>query len=151
MKQKMLLSVLALVALSMVGTAVYAKTFTVKELNSGPDGTFVFDPNFLHLQPGDSVHFVASDAGHDSMSYFVPPGAKNWKSEVSTDITVTFSKDGVYLYECSPHHMFGMLGVIEVGKATHADKEAAEKAAKGMEAQQIMNKGRLEKLMSDIK
>ena len=149
MHKKLALGAIALgVACLLAGTA-YAKTFTVKELNSGPGGAFVFDPDFLHIQPGDSVHFVAADAGHDSMSYLVPAGAKSWQSEISKEITVKFTKDGVYLYECSPHHMFGMLGVIVVGKAVN--KAAAEKAAADMEGQQIMNKGRLEKLMTEIK
>lgn len=138
-----------LLAASLIAVNAHAKDYTVKELNSGADGTFVFEPDFLHLQPGDSVHFVAADAGHDSQSYLVPKGAAGWKSEVSQGITVKFTHPGVYLYECNPHHLFGMLGVIEVGKATN--KEEAEKAAAAMEAQQLMNKGRLEKLMKDVR
>lgn len=149
MNRKFVLSILTLIALSLAGTAVYAKTYKIKELNSGPGGTFVFEPDFLHIQPGDSVQFVPTDPGHDAKSYFVPSGAKGWAAEVSKGITVKLSKDGVYLYECVPHHMFGMLGVIVVGKPTN--KAAAEKAAKAMEAKQIMNKGRLEKLMAKIK
>lgn len=139
----------ALAAVFLISATAYAKDYTVKELNSGAGGTFVFEPNFLHIQPGDSVHFVATDAGHDSQSYLVPKGAESWKSEVSKDITVKFTKDGVYLYECNPHHLFGMLGVIEVGRPVN--KAEAEKAAKSMEAQQLMNKGRLEKLMRDVR
>lgn len=149
MHKKLALSAIALVAACLLAGTAYAKTFTVKELNSGPGGTFVFDPDFLYIQPGDSVHFVAADPGHDSMSYLVPAGAKSWQSEISKDITVTFTKDGVYLYECSPHHLFGMLGVIQVGKAVN--EEAAEKAAKAMEGQQVMNQGRLPKLLKNVK
>ncbi|MBU6421200.1 MAG: pseudoazurin [Gammaproteobacteria bacterium] len=139
----------ALLAVSLLAANAYAKDYTVKELNTGAAGTFVFEPDFLHIQPGDSVHFVAADAGHDSQSFLVPAGAQPWKSEVSKDITVKFTKDGVYLYECNPHHLFGMQGVVVVGKAVN--KEAAEKAAKAMEAQQLMNKDRLEKLMQQVK
>lgn len=135
-------------ALSLLSAGAYAKDYTVKELNTGAAGTFVFEPNFLHIQPGDSVHFVAADAGHDSQSYLVPNGAQSWTGKVSKDITVKFTREGVYLYECNPHHMFGMLGVIQVGKAVN--KVAAEKAAADMEKQQIMNQGRLEKLMTQI-
>ncbi|HVA55109.1 MAG TPA: pseudoazurin [Gammaproteobacteria bacterium] len=138
-----------LVAVSLISTTAYAKDYTVKELNSGAGGTFVFQPDFLHIQPGDSVHFVATDPGHDSKSYLVPKSAQDWKSEISKDITVKFTKQGVYLYECSPHHLFGMLGVIQVGKAVN--KTEAEKAAKAMEGKQLMNKGRLEMLMQEVK
>jgi pseudoazurin len=149
MHKKLALGAIALVAACLLAGTAYAKNFTVKELNSGPGGTFVFEPDFLHIQPGDSVQFVPADPGHDVMSYYVPNGAQGWKAEISKAITVKFSKDGVYLYECSPHHMFGMLGVIQVGKA--GNKAAAEKAAKDMEGQQIMNQGRLEKLMAEVK
>ena len=135
-------------ALSLLSTGAYAKDYTVKELNVGTGGTFVFEPNFLHIQPGDSVHFVAADAGHDSQSYLVPKGAQSWTGDVSTDITVKFTQEGVYLYECNPHHMFGMFGVIQVGKAVN--KATAKKAAADMEKQQIMNQGRLEVLMKEI-
>lgn len=149
MNRKFVLSVLVLVALSLAGTAVYAKTYKIKELNSGPGGTFVFEPDFLHVQPGDSVQFVPTDPGHDAKSYLVPKGAKGWVAGVSQGITVKLTKEGVYLYECRPHHTFGMLGVIVVGKPVN--KAAAEKAAKAMEAEQVLNKGRLEKLMAKIK
>ncbi|MGH8396847.1 MAG: pseudoazurin [Gammaproteobacteria bacterium] len=149
MHKKLFLGALALVAVSLIATNVYAKDYTVKELNSGAGGTFVFEPDFLRVQLGDSVHFVATDPGHDSQSYLVPKGAASWKSDVSKDITVKFTKDGVYLYECFPHHMFGMLGVIEVGKAVN--KSEAETAAKAMEAKQLMNQGRLEKLLTEVK
>ena len=148
MKIKLLI-LAALAAVSVMSATAYAKDYTVKELNNGPGGSFVFDPDFLHIQPGDSVHFVASDAGHDSQSYLVPQGAASWKSEVSKDITVKFTKPGVYLYECNPHHLFGMLGVIQVGNAVN--KAEAEKAAEAMEKQQLLNQGRLEKLMQKVK
>ncbi|MGH8402527.1 MAG: plastocyanin/azurin family copper-binding protein, partial [Gammaproteobacteria bacterium] len=89
------------------------------------------------------------DVGHDSQSYLVPNGAQSWTGQVSKDITVKFTQQGVYLYECNPHHMFGMLGVIQVGKAVN--KAKAEQAAADMEKQQIMNQGRLEGLMKEIK
>lgn len=129
-------------------TAAYAKDYTVKELNAGADGSFVFEPGFLHIQPGDSVHFVAVDTGHDSQSYLVPTGTQGWNSGISKDITVKFTQSGVYLYECNPHHLLGMLGVIQVGKSIN--KVEAEKAAADMEKQQMMNQGRLTKLMKKI-
>lgn len=139
-----------LLAAALATTAVAsAKTYTVKELNNGPAGTFQFDPDFLQIQPGDSVEFVPTDAGHDSKAYLVPDGAKAWQSEIGKPLTVTLDKQGVYLYECQPHHMLGMLGVIQVGKATN--KAAAEKAAAEMETKVVTNKGRLTKLMAEVK
>jgi len=41
------------------------------------------------------------------------------------------------------------LGVIQVGNAVN--KAAAEKAAQTVESKQLMNQGRLEKLMKEVK
>lgn len=149
MNKKSALGLVAIVAMAAVAVPALAENFTVKELNSGAGGTFVFQPDYLHVKPGDTVTFEPTDAGHDSQSYEAPAGAQAWKSEIGKPITVTFKQDGVYLYECSPHHLFGMLGVIQVGKATN--KAQAEKAAAAMEKTQLMNKGRLTKLMTQVK
>ena len=68
------LAMCLLVTVCLLGANAYAKDYTVKELNSGAGGSFVFEPDFLHIQPGDSVHFVAVDPAHDSQSYLVQIG-----------------------------------------------------------------------------
>lgn len=149
MTKKSTLALVAAAALAVVTVPAFAKNYTVQELNSGTGGTFMFQPNYLHVNPGDTVTFEPTNPGHDSKSYLVPAGAKGWAGTVGKPITVTFKQAGVYLYECVPHHLFGMLGVIEVGKPVN--KAAAEKAAAAMEKTQVMNKGRLTKLMADVK
>lgn len=125
-----------------------AANYVVKELNNGPGGTFVFDPAYLHIQPGDRVTFEATDQGHNSESVLVPGGASSWKSDVSQPLSVTFTKEGVYLYQCLPHALFGMVGVIQVGKAVN--KEAVLKAAKDLEHKQLMNQGRIDGIVKQI-
>lgn len=149
MTKKVAMSLAAAVALAVVTVPAFAKSYTVKELSSSAAGTFMFEPDYLHVNPGDTVTFEPATPGHDSKSFLVPAGAKGWAGSVGKPITVTFKKDGVYLYECVPHHLFGMLGVIEVGKPVN--KAAAEKAAAAMEKAEVMNKGRLTKLMADVK
>jgi pseudoazurin len=126
-----------------------AANYVVKELNNGPGGTFMFDPSYLHVQPGDSVTFESSDQGHNSESVAIPEGAKAWKSDISQALTVTFTKQGVYLYQCAPHALFGMVGVIQVGKVPN--KDAVLKAADELEHKQLMNQGRISGLMKQIK
>lgn len=125
-----------------------AANYVVKELNNGPGGTFVFDPAYLQVQPGDSVTFEATDQGHNSESVSVPDGAAAWKSDISQPVTVTFTREGVYLYQCLPHALFGMAGVIQVGKAVN--KDAALKAADELEHKQLMNQGRITGIMKQI-
>ena len=143
-------------AIALLGTlslfcAVHASAanFVVKELNNGPGGAFVFDPSYLHVQPGDSVTFEPTDQGHNSESVTIPEGAQAWKSDISQALTVTFSKQGVYLYQCAPHALFGMVGVIQVGKALNRD--AVLKAADELEHKQLMNQGRISGLVKQIK
>jgi len=127
---------------------VNAANYVVKELNNGPAGTFIFDPTFLHVQPGDTVTFEPTDLGHNSESVLIPAGAKPWKSEISQSLTVTLSQPGVYIYQCAPHNLFGMAGVIQVGAAVN--KVAALKQAQAMEQKQLMNQGRITQTINKI-
>lgn len=149
MMKKLTFGVAVALALALVAASAYAKNYKVEELNTGTDGTFVFQPAYLHVHPGDTVTFEPTSPGHDSRSYLAPQGAHGWSGAIGKPITVTLKQQGVYLYECVPHHLFGMLGVIEVGKPVN--EAAAEKAAVTMEKTQVMNKGRLDKLMAEVK
>jgi pseudoazurin len=78
-----------------------------------------FEPAFLKIAPGDVVHFVAVDKGHDTESLpgGIPEGAEAWKGKISTNIDVTFTVPGLYAYKCTPHLPLGMVGLIQVGDA----------------------------------
>lgn len=145
---KNILTVLVGVLGILAAVQVHAANYVVKELNSGPGGTFVFDPMYLHAQPGDTVTFEATDAGHNSNSVFLPAGAKPWKSEISKPLTITLDQPGVYIYQCDPHYLFGMVGVIQVGAAVN--KEGAVKAAQALEQKQLMNQGRIAQVISKL-
>src|SRR5215469_14487605 len=100
--------------------SVFAADHVIQELNNGPEGAFIFSPSFIVIQPGDTVTFTPTDQGHNSESVFLPDGATPWKAEISQPLTVTFTKPGVYIYQCTPHNQFGMVGVIVVGSAVNA-------------------------------
>lgn len=97
--------------------SVHATELTVNTLNMSPTGLFQFDPNFLRIKPGDTVHFVAKDKGHDVISIpgMIPDGAQPFKGEMNKDLTVTFTKEGVYGIECQPHYGMGMVALVVVG------------------------------------
>ena len=109
--------------------AVHAAEFTVNTLNMSPKGMFQFDPSFLSIKPGDTVHFVAKDRGHDVVSIpgMIPDGAQPFKGEISKPVTVTVDKEGVYGIKCVPHYGMGMVALIVVGKPVNLEKAKAVK------------------------
>jgi pseudoazurin len=104
-----------------IATPATAADFQVKMLNKGTDGQImVFGPPFLHIQPGDTVRFIAADKGHDAETIpgMLPEGAQPFKGKLSQDVSVTFQTPGLYGYRCIPHFGMGMVGLIEVGDNT---------------------------------
>jgi len=107
--------VAAVVSLALAGSA-HAAEFTINMVNKDANGlTMQFEPAFLKIAPGDVVHFVAVDKGHDSESILVPDGATPWKGKISQNVDVTFTTAGLYVFKCTPHYPMGMVGLIEVG------------------------------------
>ena len=104
----------------------------VKMLNSGADGIMVFEPAVIKISKGDTVNFVATDMSHNSASLdgMIPAGANSWNGALSQDISITFTEEGVYVYQCTPHAMMAMVGVIQVGEAVNLDAVKAEASQK---------------------
>jgi pseudoazurin len=143
-----LISAALLATATLFAGNVFAADHVVQELNNGPDGAFMFSPSYVEIKAGDTVTFTPTDQGHNSESAFMPEGATAWKSEISQPLTVTFTKPGVYIYQCTPHKLFGMVGVIVVESAVNAAD--AHKAAAEIEKKQIMNQGRLTTIMKKV-
>ena len=111
-----------IILFSLSATAM-AADHTVKMLNNGAGGMMIFEPAVLSVNLGDTVKFEATDMAHNSASVsgMIPAGAKPWMGRMSQDISVTFDKEGVYVYECTPHKMMAMVGVIKVGSPSNID------------------------------
>ena len=83
--------------------AAAGKTYTVK-MQPGKNGTYVFSPAKLMIQPGDTVKWVdATSTPHDitgvgSASKLIKRTAINTSS-----YSVTFKTAGTYNYECTIH------------------------------------------------
>ena len=123
---------------------------TVKMLNSGPGGTMVFDPPVIKVSVGDTIHFKATDLSHNSASVagMIPEGAISWAGMLSQDISITLDKEGVYVYQCDPHVMMAMVGVIQAGDATNL--EAIKAAAITKKSTFIMSADRLDNYLSQL-
>jgi len=126
-------------------SSLSGKEHEVQMLNQGVDGLMVFEPSVLNVQPGDSVTFKATDGGHNAASIagMIPVGAESWDSGMSQDITIKFNEEGTYVYQCTPHLMMAMVGVIIVGDAS-ANLEEIKEAAAEKKSSFVMEQGRLD-------
>ena len=111
----------------LASVAANAAEHEVKMLNKGAEGIMVFEPNVVKVAPGDSVHFVAADKGHnvESIDGMIPEGAAPFKGAMNKDVTVTLDKPGVYGFKCKPHYSLGMVGLIVVGEPVNKTAAAA--------------------------
>ena len=127
-------------------------THEVQMRNQGSDGVMVFEPSVLQVQVGDSVTFKASDAGHNSASIegMIPPGAEAWDGGMSQDITITLTEEGTYVYQCTPHLMMAMVGVITVGDLNR-NFEEIEKVAADKKSAFVMEQGRLDSYLQRLR
>jgi pseudoazurin len=108
--------------LLLVAAPAEARDWQVRMLNRGPDGTaMAFAPAFLAIQPGDTVHFLATDRGHnaESLPGMIPAGAAAFRGGINQEIAVRFTAPGLYGYKCLPHLGMGMVGLIQVGRAAN--------------------------------
>ena len=130
--------------------SVISAEYTVKMLNNGKEGLMVFEPSFLSIQPGDTVLFKATDVSHNSASIqgMIPEGAAAWMGAMSQDVKVTFDKEGIYVYQCTPHSMMAMVGVIKVGAPTNL--EQVKEKAEIQKQLFVMNKERLSGYLSEL-
>ena len=106
----------AVLAMALASPAA-AKDVQVKMLNNGARGAMVFEPALIKVAPGDTVTFVATDKGHNAeiISGMIPAGAAPFKGKMNQNLTVKFTKPGVYGYKCMPHYGMGMVGAVIVG------------------------------------
>ena len=98
-------NIIIAISLFLLTVPAFAAEHEVKMLNNGAGGMMIFEPAVLKVSVGDTVKFVATDMAHNSASVpgMIPAGAKPWMGRMSQDISVTFDKEGVYVYECTHH------------------------------------------------
>ena len=134
-----------------ISLAITAETYTVKMLNQGIEGIMVFEPSILDVDVGDTVIFEATDAAHnsESMEGMIPNGAVSWSGPLSKDISVTFDIPGVYGYQCTPHSMMAMVGIIRVGKNID-NLETLKAVANIKKSSFVMNQDRLDSYINNL-
>jgi len=122
----------------------------VKMLNMGDGGAMIFEPAVIKVSKGDTIHFKATNVSHNSETLpgMIPAGAEGWMGALNQDISVTIDSEGVYVYQCNPHAMLAMVGVIQVGEAVNlADVKAA---AQSMKSTFVSNSDRLDGYLAQL-
>ena len=139
-----------IIFLTLVSLSISSEQHIVKMLNAGKEGMMVFEPAYISVNKGDTVKFVATDLAHNSSSVegMIPEGATPWVGAMSQDIEVTLTEEGVYVYQCTPHNMMAMVGVIKVETSSNLD-QVKQKAAE-FKKTFLMNQERLDDYLSRI-
>ena len=142
---------LLIFTLILINLSMFAANYDVKMLNQNASGVMIFEPAVLKINVGDTVTFKSIDAAHNSASIpgMIPAGAIPWNSELSKDLTVSFDVAGIYGYQCTPHSMMAMVGVIQVGN-DQSNLNQVKSIAQTFKSTFIMNQARLDDYLSQI-
>jgi pseudoazurin len=120
-----------------------AEEHEIKMLNFSESGPMVFEPGFLRIQPGDTVIFKPVDLAHntETISTMIPDGGQEWLGNINEEVRVTLTTEGVYVYQCTPHLILGMVGVIQVGKPSNLNEviEASSNMTFAVNSERLSN------------
>ena len=103
-----------------------ADNHTVEMLNKLGKERMVYSEKVLSIKINDEITWKSVDKGHNVEFIGMPKGVSKYKSKISKDAKYTFTKPGIYLYQCTPHKAMGMIGLIVVGE----DKNNLDKIKK---------------------
>ena len=145
--KKILLTLMFLMA-----TPVIAADHTVEMLSSSNGEMMVFKPAVLKIAPGDSVTWKATNPGHNtaSIAEMTPDASLEWNGKINEELKITFTKEGVYGYKCTPHYVLGMIGIIAVGDNL-ANLDASSDFAAVEEKKFATNKERFTSYLNQLK
>ncbi|WP_420414371.1 plastocyanin/azurin family copper-binding protein [Roseibium sp.] len=99
----------------------YAESFEVDQVIDlsamTPEDVYRFDPDYLWIEPGDSIRFLNSTGNHTvtSIEGIWPEGAEHVNIEHKAKADVVFEKPGLYGFRCKVHGRHGMYALVVVG------------------------------------
>ena len=128
------IAALAALALATAASAALAAEHEIKIKNTNGKGKFmVFEPEFLKVEPGDTVKFVLVDKNHnaEAITEVWPEGVEPLKGEMNQDAEFVVEKPGIYGIKCHPHYTMGMVALIVAGEPTNKDQFKAFSAPGG--------------------
>ena len=135
-----------------ISVPAYSADYTVEMLSSSDGQMMVFKPAVLQIKPGDTVTWKATNPGHNtaSINEMSPDSSLQWDGKINEELKITFTKEGVYGYKCTPHYILGMVGIVSVGDNTTNLSSASEYASEA-EKKFATNKDRFTKYINELK
>lgn len=121
----------------------------VRMFNAGTEGPMVFEPALVHARIGDTLRFEPTSTGHFVRSLAVPEGATPWLSALDQPFVVSLEREGLYFYNCPPHLMMGMVGLVQVGEAVN--RSAATEVMKSTQGRIYGPGARIDALLEAIR
>jgi pseudoazurin len=143
---------LLILTIFIISIPAYAADHTIEMLSSSDGQMMVFKPAVLKINPGDTVTWKAANPGHNtaSINEMSPDQSLEWNGKINEELKITFTKEGVYGYKCTPHYILGMVGIVSVGD-TMTNLSAASEYAISAEKKFATNKDRFSKYISELK
>ena len=111
---------------SLFSNSVIAENHTIDMLNKLGKERMIYSKKVISINLNDDITWKSVDKGHNVEFIGLPEGASKYKSKISKEAKYTFSKPGIYLYQCTPHKAMGMIGLVIVGN----DKSNLDKIKK---------------------
>lgn len=107
----------------------FAADITVEMLNKRSDGQImVYSEDISRIDVGDKITWVPTTKGHNVEFLAGPNG---WeipkKSKMNKEYSYKFDIPGIYLYQCTPHKVMGMIALVVVGNDI-SNKDTISKA-----------------------
>jgi pseudoazurin len=143
---------LLMLVIFIISIPVNAADHTIEMLSSSNGQMMVFKPAVLKINSGDTVTWKATNPGHNtaSIEQMSADPALKWNGKINEELKITFTKEGVYGYKCTPHYILGMVGVISVGKNLD-NLSASTDFAIAEEKKFATNKDRFSNYMNELK
>ena len=135
-----------------ISVPAFSADHTVEMLSSSDGQMMVFKPAVIQINPGDTVTWKATNPGHNtaSINEMSPDSSLQWDGKINEELKITFTKEGVYGYKCTPHYILGMVGIVSVGDNTTNLSSASEYASEA-EKKFATNKDRFTKYINELK
>jgi len=107
-RRQLLMTASAATAAALAPRRAFAQqTLDVEMLNRHPEEriNMVFYPDIIVAQPGDTLRFIPTDRGHNTVSVdgMLPDGADDWRGGINEEVELNLQVPGFYGYVCQPH------------------------------------------------